>query len=62
MVFHCTHCLFNFEAETKPTSCPDCGKKAVREATEEEKAEHLALQQQVRNEDWGPVVVNDGKQ
>lgn len=56
MIFHCTNCCYDFEAESLPIRCPDCGKKTVREATEKEKADYYALQHQVRNEDWGPVV------
>lgn len=36
MVFTCDNCHFIFDAENYLDQCPDCGKYAVRRATEEE--------------------------
>jgi len=39
-IYCCNHCRFVFERVGKVESCPDCGKPAVREATDEEKDEY----------------------
>ena len=36
MVFICDHCHFLFSSAAQPEQCPDCGKRMVRAATEEE--------------------------
>ena len=36
MFFTCNRCKYSFEAADVPERCPDCGKIAVRKATEEE--------------------------
>ena len=52
-LYHCTHCHYSFLADRKPVQCIDCGKFAVREATDfetwewvryamEERAENLS--------------------
>lgn len=42
MIYVCEICKFLFERISEPEQCPDCGKYAIREATEEEKAEYVA--------------------
>ena len=42
MVFACDHCYFLFSRVKAPEQCPDCGKYAVRPATEKECAEFEA--------------------
>jgi hypothetical protein len=33
MICTCGYCLFTFESQTLPETCPDCGKGPVRPAT-----------------------------
>ena len=40
MFFTCNECKYTFVAEKTPERCPDCGKIAVRKATEEEIEEY----------------------
>jgi len=39
MVYACDHCHFLFKRVSKPEQCPDCGKYAVRPATDAETKE-----------------------
>ena len=39
MIYTCNSCLFTFRRTRKIEECPDCGKQAVREATDKEKDE-----------------------
>lgn len=41
MIYACDLCHFLFERRSEPEQCPDCGKYAVRPATEEERQEYL---------------------
>lgn len=43
MIYTCDNCYFKFDRATQPEQCPDCGKYAVREATEAEKQEYEEL-------------------
>ena len=40
MFFTCNECKYTFVSEKTPERCPDCGKIAVRKATEEEIEEY----------------------
>jgi uncharacterized Zn finger protein (UPF0148 family) len=40
MIYTCDKCHFIFKRTGKVESCPDCGKEAVREATDKEKEEY----------------------
>ena len=40
MFFTCNRCKYTFEVADAPERCPDCGKIAVRKATEEEIEEY----------------------
>ena len=40
MIYTCNSCHFTFKWSGKIEACPDCGKLAVREATEKEKDEY----------------------
>ena len=40
MIFVCDMCHFIFSRTAEPEQCPDCGKFAVREATEAERQEY----------------------
>ena len=40
MIFVCDKCHFIFSRTTEPEQCPDCGKYAVREASEAERQEY----------------------
>lgn len=42
MLYICTSCKYLFEKAPEAGRCPDCGRFAVREANEEEKAEYEA--------------------
>ena len=44
MIYTCNHCRFTFRRTGVVDTCPDCGKSAVREATEKEKDEYLKNQ------------------
>ena len=39
MIYACDNCHFLFSRTGETEQCPDCGKYAVREATDEEKLE-----------------------
>ena len=39
MIYTCDSCFFTFRRTGKVEACPDCGKLAVREATDNEKDE-----------------------
>lgn len=43
MICTCTYCGYTFESTAIPDQCPDCGKFAVRIATEEEKNDHVRI-------------------
>lgn len=40
MFFTCNECKYTFVSEKIPERCPDCGKIAIRKATDEEIAEY----------------------
>lgn len=40
MIYACDNCHFLFSRTRQPEQCPDCGKYAVREATEAERKEY----------------------
>ena len=40
MIYTCNSCRFTFKRSGKIEVCPDCGKLAIREATEKEKDEY----------------------
>ncbi len=44
----CKACKFQFARNIKLDRCPDCGKEAVREATESEKSAFLKLQEEFK--------------
>lgn len=43
MVYICDKCLFLFSRTSEPERCPDCGKEAIRPASEEEATEFERL-------------------
>jgi rRNA maturation endonuclease Nob1 len=57
MVFACDHCYYLFSASEQPEQCPDCGKFAVRPATEEETRE-LNARLEKRKEEWDDSAEN----
>lgn len=46
----CDACRYQFEQKNQPDRCPDCGKEQVREANEQETAEYIKLQKEMRGE------------
>lgn len=64
MVLVCDHCHFLFSSAAQPEQCPDCGKMAVRAATEEEVREFEQNNQErspweiVHMPDFGQTVMN----
>ena len=40
MIYFCDYCCFTFQRAGQIDDCPNCGKPAVREATEEEQGEY----------------------
>ena len=49
-IYTCDACHYTFEAETGCDQCPDCGKKRVRPADEQESKEYLDRQK--HTEKW----------
>ena len=49
MIYTCNHCRFTFRWTGEIETCPDCGKPAVREATEKEKDEYRKNQAEYEN-------------
>jgi len=41
VIYACDCCHFVFERTGETHACPDCGKPAVREATDKEKEEYI---------------------
>ena len=48
-IYTCDACRYIFEAESGCDQCPDCGKKGVRPADEQESKEYLERQQHTDN-------------
>ena len=44
MIYTCNSCRFTFRWTGNIENCPDCGKPAVREATEKEKDDYIKNQ------------------
>lgn len=40
MIYTCDNCHFLFKRVSQPEQCPDCGKYAIRVATEREQQEY----------------------
>lgn len=47
----CDACKFQFVNTCKPDRCPDCGKKAIREASFREIEEFKRIQEELKEED-----------
>ena len=52
VIYYCQHCRYTFPADALPERCPDCGKVAVRLATEEERAEYDKIQAEIAAVKW----------
>ncbi len=48
-IYTCDACHYTFEAETGCDQCPDCGKKRVRPADEQESKEYLGVRSTPRS-------------
>ena len=50
-LYHCTHCHYSYLSGGKPQQCIDCGKFAVREATDTEAWDWVryAMEEQAAN-------------
>ena len=46
----CENCHFTFRYPLLPLACPDCGKDAVRLATEKEVADYWRMQEIIKEE------------
>lgn len=46
MIYACDSCKFVFEHVGEEDRCPDCGKKTIREAGNEEKQEYIEYQKE----------------
>ena len=55
MFFTCNECKYTFVSEKTPERCPDCGKIAVRKATEEEIEEYKQYRLLFDREDGGDL-------
>lgn len=51
MIYACDLCHFLFERKSEPEQCPDCGKYAIRPATEEERQEFTQRMRESKK-DW----------
>ena len=51
MIYTCEKCRFTFRRSKEVEACPDCGKQAVREATEKEKEEYRANREKYKKMD-----------
>jgi len=49
MIYTCNACRFTFYRSGEVETCPDCGKPAVREATDKEKEEYRKNQAEYEN-------------
>lgn len=58
-IYTCDACHYTFEAETGCDQCPDCGKKRVRPADEQESKEYLERQQHTDN--WNKINMVTGR-
>lgn len=47
-IYHCSAYRYTFESNKYSIKCPDCGKDAVREASEEEIREYNEIQEEIR--------------
>lgn len=47
-IYHCDACNYTFESKDSPFKCPDCGKIAVKDASEEEIKEYDEIQEEIR--------------
>lgn len=46
----CEACRFQFVRHGDVTQCPDCGKEAVRKASQEEADEFIRIQEEIKRE------------
>lgn len=46
MIYACDSCKFVFERVGEVDRCPDCGKKTIREADNEERQEYMEYQKE----------------
>lgn len=53
-VCYCRSCIYTYEAE-KLDRCPDCGSSDTRWADENEKLEHIRIQNELRAEETAAV-------
>ncbi len=51
MIYQCDNCNYVFEAEKDIEQCPDCGKYAIRNATEKEEKDYRRIQDELRMEE-----------
>lgn len=56
MILCCEKCRYLFSAEEVITQCPDCGKVAVRPASEAENAEYARIQLVNQQDRWEPAA------
>lgn len=56
MILCCEKCRYLFSAEEETTQCPDCGKVAVRPASEAENAEYARIQLVNQQDQWESVT------
>lgn len=54
--YTCDSCRFTFTRTVMPEQCPDCGKYAVRPATQSEAEETIKLQEELNREKQLPHV------
>lgn len=60
MIFVCDKCHFIFSRTVAPEQCPDCGKSAVREASEAERLEQFGVWLKEKTGSSGDTTFVDG--
>lgn len=50
-IYHCDACRYTFEYKNLPDRCPDCGKPAVRIATDSEITNYIQIRAEIVREE-----------
>lgn len=50
-IYYCAACHYTFENKNLPDRCPDCGKTAVRAATDSEIADYIQIRAEIAREE-----------
>ena len=50
-IYHCDACRYTFEYKNLPDRCPDCGRTAVRHATDSEITDYIQIRAKIDREE-----------